>query len=250
MMGINKDSNITTNNFKNKKFIGHHFRNQNYCIGLNIIPAGNLFKFSNKYNSFIRLFKNSHFDLMVFPDLLCGHTSVISINKFGKLNKKDSRGYAPGFLDSIIIFLASLFGFFINVPGKLSSENDSVIGDPLSIQILTKVHYKTYKMWNESMDKEGIQGDFSFNPNTAFNERFKNHERNNSNNCTTLALKKVLNICSDLLENEIINTNDKYNLNSLNLSLSLIVDQLVKENNKKGCSIGCQGRFYREAFEL
>ena len=248
-MGIDQDSSIITNNCKNKKFIGHHFRNQNYCIGLNIIPTGNLFKFSNKYNSFFRLFKNSHFDLMVFPDLLCGHTSVISINKYGKLNKKYSRGYAPGFLDSLIIFLASLFGFFINVPGKLSSENDSIIGDPLSIQILIKVHYKTYKMWNESMDKKGIQGDFSFNPTSAFNEGFKNHEGKNSNNCTTLALNKVLNICSDLLENEIINKNDKYNLNSLKLSLSLIIDQLVKENNKKGNSIGCQGRFYREVFE-
>jgi len=249
-MGITQNDGITANNCKNKKFIGYQFRNQSYCVGLNIMPTGNLFKFSNKYNSFFRLFKNSNFDLMVFPDLLCGHTSVISINKNGKLNKKYSRGYAPGFLDSIIIFLASLFGFFINVPGKLSSENDSIIGDPLSIQILIKVHYKTYKMWNESMDKIGIQGDFSFNPTTALNEQFKNSEGKNSNNCTTLALKKVLNICSDLLENKVINKNDKYNVNSLKLLLSLIIYKLVKENNKKGNSIGCQGRLYREAFQL
>ena len=138
---------IISKNFKlenNPIFIGHYFRKQNYYVGLNILPSGNLFNVFNKYNSFFRLFNNSSFDLCVFPDLLCGHTSIVSFDKNGKLNKKYSRGYAPGFLDSIIIYLASLFGFYINVPGKISSEHDSIIGDKLSIQILTRVHYKTY----------------------------------------------------------------------------------------------------------
>ena len=100
------------------------------------------------------------------------------------------------------------------------------------------------------MDNEGINGKSSFNPSTAFNERFINYEGKDSNNCATLALNKAMTICSDLINNKQINKNDKYILSGLKIALSLIIDQLVKENIEKGNSLGCQGRLYKKANEL
>ena len=245
--------NIFLNNFKSKgtqKFIGHKFKNQKYLIGINIIPSGNISKFFTKYNPFLRLFSNKNFDFNLFPDLLCGHTSIISFDKYGILNNKYSRGYAPNFFDSIKIYLAKICGYSINVPGVIYEENSSIIGDPLSIQVITSIHYNTYVLFNKLIDNIGNMGDFSFNPKSGFNERFDDFEGKNSNNCSTFALRKAFSICSKLLNEKEINKNDKYNLSGLKLEISLIIDQIVKGNIEKGCSIGINGHVYKEAFEL
>lgn len=243
------------NNCKSKekqKFIGHKFKNQKYLIGINIIPSGNFNKFFTKFNPFLRLFTNSNkkFALELFPDLLYGHTSIISFNKYGKLNNKYSRGYAPGFLDSLKIVFSNIFGYSINVPGIVYEENSSVIGEQFSIQILTSIHYNTYNLFNKLIDYKGNMGAFSLSPKSGFNERFDDFDGNNSNNCSTFALRKVFTICSKLLNEKDININDKYNLNGLKLELSLIIDQIVKCNIEKGSSLGVLGHVYKEAFEL
>ena len=232
------------------KFIGHKFKNQNYYIGINIIPSGNFSKFFTRFNPFARLLANKKFDIELFPDLLCGHTSIISFDKCGILNSKSARGYAPNFVDSMKIIFYNYCGYSINVPGIIYEENNSVIGDPVSIKIITSVHYGTYILYNKLMDFTGNMGYFSFNPRTGFNERFDDGEGKYSNNCSTFALRRVFVICSKLLNEKEINNNDKYNLNGLKLELSLIIDQIVKRNIKKGSSIGVLGQLYREAFEL
>ena len=241
------------NNLKSKerqKFIGHKFRNQKYLVGINIIPSGNFNKFFTKFNPFLRLLANKDFDITLFPDLLCGHTSIISFDKHGVLNKKNSRGYAPNFIDSMKIIISNYFGYLINVPGIIYEESDSVIWDPVSIKIMTSVHYKTYILFNKLLDYTGNMGYFSFNPRSGFNERFDDFDGKNSNNCTTFALRRVLSTCSKLLNEKEININDKYNLNGLKLELSLIIDQIVKRSIKKGSSMGVLGHVYREAFEI
>ena len=151
-----------------QKFIGHTFKNQKYFIGINIIPSGNIYKFFTKYNPFIRLFTNKNFDLNLFPDLLCGHTSIISFGKYGVLNNKYSIGYAPNFFDSIKIYLCKILGYSINVPGIIYEENNSIIGDQLSIQIITSIHYNTYILFNKLIGNTGRMGNFSFTPKSGF----------------------------------------------------------------------------------
>ena len=218
-----------------RKIIGCRDALQTGLIGINFMPSGKL----------MELIPGNKRGYSEISSKIAGHTSIISgsaINRRSPMTLSKGMGFSPySFLSSLMV---GIFGFIpkmpqISVKGKYHLENRAITDDIQANQLLVRVTPATQRKWEELMGNEAVEGIYSFNPVRGIINEFDN---GNSDNCTTMALRKAINICAELLFDTTVPYIDRFNIDQLEIALESIVNYIVNENLKHHTAKGTQGR--------
>lgn len=193
-------------------------------------------------------------------DKIAGHTSLVWLKKDEQNPTLESgSGFSPkGFLNSARVgamgFLSRLpcvGGLFgqSRVPGDFHSEPQAIIDDPRADQLLIGVEKKTAKRWKILIGKKGEKRPliYSYNPGRGMNRNFEASEEagaDNSDNCTTFALRNARDVCSQMIERaqSYKIQRDVPALKQLLKAINGITAFIVQKNQQKRTAVGTQGR--------
>lgn len=220
-----------------RKIIGHRDALQTGLIGINLMPSGKL----------MELIPGNGRGYSEISSKIAGHTSIISgsaIDRRSPMTISKGMGFSPyGLLRSLMV---GICGFIpkmpqISVKGKYHLENRAITDDIQANQLLVRVTPETQRKWEKYMGNEAVEGIYSFNPERGRIEEFDNGN-SDSDNCTTLAIRKAIDICAQLLFDTTVPYIDRFNIDQLEIALEDIVRYIVTENNIHNTAKGTQGR--------
>lgn len=224
-----------------KKIIGGRDSLQLGLIGINLMPSGKL----------MELLPGNGRGYDEISGKISGHTSIISgsaTSTKDPMRLSKGMGFSPnGLLGSLIV---GLYGFILNgsqknVLGKYHSESQGIVDDIKANQLLTRVTLETQKKWEKKMGDEVKEGIYSFNPERGLQDEFDKDEFDKdkgSDNCTTKALRKAIDICAELMFDTTVPLMDRYNIDQFEKALEDMVNHIVEENKRNQTAKGTQGR--------
>lgn len=214
-------------------------REHNHVIGINLMRAGGLkeiFPFTGRGYSNL-------------SNKIAGHSSLIAgrLDNRGRLILDEGRGFSPdGFWNSMKVGICGFLGLGDpSVPGSYHPEDQAIVDDPGANQLTIFVSRNTYDLWVESMTNADINmesGTYSYRPDTGMQPLF---DGLGTDNCTTIAFRNALNICSSLIADAQdlgIDQRDQESLENFRNELRAMMRIIVRRNNVAETSKGTQGR--------
>ncbi|MDR0917923.1 MAG: DUF4157 domain-containing protein [Oscillospiraceae bacterium] len=217
----------------NKKIITTAINaDQTAVIGINLMPSSGM----------IKSVLGDGRGYSALTDKIAGHSSIISGKLGGKVDNpmrlQHGKGFSPNGIGRKL--LVGMFRSWVSVKGSYHDEEQPIVEDVVSEQLLAKVTPATQALWNIAMDAAGAaldEGVYCYKPETG-----TDFFGGGIDNCTTVALRVASNSCDTLIANPAIAPDDITNIIKLRGAITQLINSIETRNQKAGTTVGTQGR--------